>query len=76
MRWRDSGVFQALLEGVIAEAARRVETDMSLVGVDSTTMQAHHDAVGMRGSEETLAALDEAASHKRERERNRAGRRE
>lgn len=72
MRWRDAGVFQALLEEAIAEAARRDEIDMSLVSVDSTTTRAHHDAAGMRVSEETLAALEEAASQKGERPRNKA----
>lgn len=66
MRWRDAGVFQALLEEVIAEAARRDEIDMSLVSVDSTTARAHHDAAGMRVGEETLAALEEAVSEKGE----------
>ncbi|WP_406841626.1 IS5 family transposase (plasmid) [Streptomyces sp. AHU1] len=65
MRWRDAGVFEALLEEAIAEAARRDEIDMSMVGVDSTTTRAHHDAAGMRVGEETLAALEEAASQKR-----------
>ncbi|AKA06663.1 transposase IS1647 [Streptomyces noursei ZPM] len=74
MRWRDSGVFQALFEGAIAETARRDEIDMSLVSVDSTTARAHHDAAGMRVSEETLAALEEAASQKGEHPRNKAGR--
>jgi transposase len=74
MRWRDAGVFQALLEEAIAEAARRDEIDMSLVSVDSTTTRAHHDAAGMRVSEETLAALEEAASQKGERPRNKADR--
>jgi transposase len=69
MRWRDAGVFQSLLEGVIAEAAHRGEVDMSLVSVDSTTARAHHDAAGMRISEEILTALEEAASQKGERPR-------
>ena len=34
--WRDAGVFTALLEGVIAEAAGQGQTDLSLPGVDST----------------------------------------
>ena len=46
-QWRDAGVFEALLEGLIAEAARRGEVDLSLVSVDSTTARAHHDAAGM-----------------------------
>jgi transposase len=61
VRWRDTGVFQALLEGVIAEAARRGETDMSLVSVDSTTARAHQEAAGTRLDEEVMAALEEAA---------------
>ncbi len=74
MRWRDAGVFQALLDEAITEAARRDEIDMSLVSVDSTTTRAHHDAVGMRVSEQTLAALEEAASQKWEHRRDKAGR--
>ncbi len=38
--WRNAGVLTALLEGLIAEAARRGRTDLSLVGVDSTTARA------------------------------------
>lgn len=33
MCWRDTGVFEALLEEAIAEAGRRDEIDMSLVSV-------------------------------------------
>ncbi|NEB91365.1 transposase [Streptomyces bauhiniae] len=74
MRWRDAGVFQALLEEAIAGAACGDDIDMSLVSADSTTARAHHDAAGMRVSEETLAALEEAASEKGERARNKADR--
>lgn len=74
MRWRDAGVFGSLLEEAIAEAARRDEIDMSLVSVDSTTARAHHDATGMRVSEQTFAALEEAASQKGDRPRNKADR--
>lgn len=59
--WRDAGVFTALLEGLIAEAARQGQTDLSLVSVDSTTARAHHDAAGMRIGKEVLDALEEAA---------------
>lgn len=59
--WRDAGVFTALLEGLIAEAARRDETDLSLVSVDSTTARAHHDAAGMRIDTDVMNALEEAA---------------
>lgn len=58
--WRDAGVFQALLEGAIAEAAKRGEADLSLVSVDSTTARAHHDAAGMRLDTDVLDALEEA----------------
>lgn len=60
-QWRDAGVFEALLEGVIAEAAERGRVDLSLVGVDSTTVRAHHDAAGMRLEEGVLDALEKAA---------------
>ncbi|POX50921.1 hypothetical protein [Streptomyces sp. Ru72] len=40
-------MFDALLEDLIAETAKRDEADLSLVGIDSTTARAHHDAVGM-----------------------------
>lgn len=59
--WRDAGVFTALLEGLIAEAAREGKTDLSLVSVDSTTVRAHHDAAGMLVDEELMQALEEAA---------------
>lgn len=61
-RWRDAGVFEALLEGLIAEAAKRGEVDLSLVSVDSTTARAHHDAVGMQLGEDMLTALEKAAT--------------
>jgi transposase len=56
-QWRDVGVFAALMEGMIAEAARRGQADMSLVSVDSTVARAHHDAAGMVVEPEVLAAL-------------------
>ncbi|WP_443033834.1 transposase [Streptomyces sp. CA2R101] len=77
MRWRDGGVFPALLDEAIAEAASRDEVDMSLVSVDSTTARAHHEAAGMRVSEEALAALEEATSPNGDvRGTHRAGRRQ
>jgi hypothetical protein len=60
--WRDAGVFTALLEGLIAEAARHGQMDLSLVSVDSTTTRAHHDAAGMRIGKEVMDALEEAAA--------------
>jgi transposase len=60
--WRNAGVFTALLEGLIAEAARQGRTDLSLVSVDSTTARAHHDAAGMLVGKEVMEALEEAAA--------------
>jgi transposase len=60
-QWRDTGVFEALLEGAIVEAAKRGEVDLSLVSVDSTTVRAHHDAAGMHLDPDTLADLEKAA---------------
>ncbi|GAA4885573.1 hypothetical protein GCM10023235_78320 [Kitasatospora terrestris] len=60
-QWRDAGVFEALLEGAVAEAAKRGEVDLSLVSVDSTTVRAHHDAAGMHLDPDTLADLEKAA---------------
>ncbi len=60
-QWRDAGVFEALMEGLIAEAAKRGEVDLSLVSVDSTTVRAHHDAAGMHLGPDALAALEKAA---------------
>src|SRR3954465_5875801 len=61
-QWRDAGVFEALLEGVIAEAASRGEVDLSLVSIDSTTGRAHHDAAGMHMSEDVLTSVEKAAA--------------
>ncbi|GAB7030327.1 hypothetical protein JCM4914_49240 [Streptomyces platensis subsp. malvinus] len=61
-QWRDAGVFEALLEGLIAEAAKRGEVDLSLVSIDSTTARAHHDAAGMHLGEDVVTALEKAAA--------------
>ena len=66
-RWRDIGVFEALLEGLIAQAAARDEVDLSLVSVDSTTTRAHHDAAGMRLDPGVLDALEKAAEEEKAR---------
>ena len=64
-QWRDIGVFAALMEGMIAEAARRGQADRSLVSVDSTVARAHHDAAGMVVEPEVLAALEGAAAREK-----------
>lgn len=65
-QWRDAGVFEALLEGLIGEAAKRGEVDLSLVSVDSTTARAHHDAAGMHLGQDVMAALEKAAAEEEE----------
>ncbi|AOW85768.1 IS5 family transposase [Streptomyces olivaceus] len=64
-QWRDAGVFEALLESLITEAAKRGQVDLSLVSIDSTTARAHHDAAGMHMSKDVLTALEEAAAEER-----------
>ena len=61
-QWRDAGVFEALLEDLITEAAKRGEVDLSLVSIDSTTARAHHDAAGMHLDQDLLTALEKAAA--------------
>lgn len=68
--WRKAGVFTALLDGVIAEAARQGRMDLSLVSVDSTTARAHHDAAGLPVDAEVLDALEKAAAEKGAQARN------
>lgn len=60
--WRNAGVFTALMEGLIAEAARQGKVDLSLVSVDSTTVRAHHDAAGLIVGKSVMDALEEAAA--------------
>ncbi len=55
-------MFEALLESLITEAAKRGEVDLSLVSIDSTTARAHHDAAGMHLGEDMLAAMEKAAA--------------
>lgn len=64
-QWRDAGVFETLLEGLIAKAAERGEVDLSLVSVDSTTARAHHDAAGMHLDPKVLDALEKAAAEEK-----------
>lgn len=64
-QWRDAGVFEVLLEGLIAEAAKRGEVDLSLVSIDSTTARAHHDAAGMHLGQDVITVLEEAAAEEK-----------
>lgn len=62
LQWRDTGVFEQLMDEMISEAARRGQVDLSLVSVDSTVARAHHHAAGMVVGVEVLAALEEAVA--------------
>jgi transposase len=64
-RWRDAGVFGALMDTMITEAARRGQADLSLVSVDSTSVRAHQDAAGMRMDRAVLDALEKAAAEEK-----------
>jgi transposase len=58
--WALAGVFQNLMDGLIAEAAARGQVDLTLVCVDSTVARARRDAAGMAVSGEVLDALEAA----------------
>ncbi|CAM5609893.1 hypothetical protein SALBM311S_02276 [Streptomyces alboniger] len=73
--WRNAGVFTALLEGLIAEAARQGKTDLSLVSVDSTTVRAHQDAAGILVGKDVMEALEEAAAEQEQARQKGAARR-
>lgn len=61
-QWRDAGVLEALLECLIAEAAKRGGADLALVSIDSTTARAHHDAAAMHLGQDVITVLEKAAS--------------
>ncbi|MBB4962793.1 transposase [Saccharothrix violaceirubra] len=58
--WAKTGVFQTLMEALIAEAASRGQVDLELVSVDSTIVRAHHESAGLAVTGETLDALEQA----------------
>ena len=63
--WALNGVFEQLMQAMIAEAAARGQVDLDLVGVDSTTARAHHHAAGMALDGELSAALHEAVEREK-----------
>ncbi|KAB8182995.1 IS5 family transposase [Nonomuraea phyllanthi] len=63
--WALNGVFERLMQAMIAEAAARGQVDLDLVSVDSTTARAHHHAAGMVLDGELSAALHEAVERER-----------
>ncbi|MGJ6970049.1 hypothetical protein ACSDR0_50160, partial [Streptosporangium sp. G11] len=56
--WAATGVFEELMQAMIAEAAARGQADLDLVSVNSTTVRAHHHAAGMVMDPELLEALE------------------
>jgi transposase len=63
--WAATGVFEELMQAMIAEAAARGQADLDLVSVDSTTVRAHHHAAGMVMDPELLEALEKAAEQEK-----------
>jgi transposase len=58
--WSKAGVFQSLMDMLIAEAASRGKVGLELVSVDSTIVRAHHESAGLAIAGETLDALEQA----------------
>lgn len=63
--WAKAGVFQDLMDALIAEAAARGQVGLELVSVDSTIVRAHHDSAGMAVAGETLDALEQALTEEK-----------
>ena len=63
--WRDARVFQNMMDGLIAQAAARGETDLALVAVDSATVRAHQHASGMAAPAALIDALVAAAAEEK-----------
>lgn len=63
--WAKAGVFQALMEELIAEAASRGQVGLELVSVDSTIVRAHQESAGLAIAGETLDALEQALTEEK-----------
>ncbi len=63
--WSKAGMFQALMDGLIAEAAARGQVGLKLVSVDSTVVRAHHESAGLAVAGETLDALEQALTEEK-----------
>jgi transposase len=63
--WATAGVFEQLMQAMIAEAGARGQADLDLVSVDSTSARAHHHAAGMVLDGELLKALEKAAEQEK-----------
>ncbi|MBC3840724.1 transposase [Streptacidiphilus sp. 4-A2] len=63
--WARAGVFQGLMDALIAEAAGRGVAGLELVSMDSTVVRAHHDSAGLAVAGETLDALERALTEEK-----------
>lgn len=63
--WAEAGVFQVLMDALIAEAASRGQVGLELVSVDSTVVRAHHQSAGLAVAGETLDALEQALTEEK-----------
>lgn len=63
--WAKAGVFQDLMDALIAEAAARGQVGVELVSVDSTVVRAHHESAGLAVAGETLDALEQALTEEK-----------
>ena len=63
--WSKAGVFQGLMDALIAEAACRGQVGLELVSVDSTIVRAHHESAGLAIAGETLDALEQALTEEK-----------
>jgi transposase len=60
--WATTGVFEQVMDAMLAEAARRGQVDLSLVSVDSTVARAHQHAAGMAVDPQLLDELEQAVA--------------
>lgn len=60
-----AGIFEALMDGLIAEAAARGQVGLELVSLDSTVARAYHDSSGLAVSREVLDALEAAVTEEK-----------
>lgn len=63
--WAKAGVFQSLMDVLIAEAAARGQVGLELVSVDSTIVRAHQESAGLAVAGDTLDALEQALTEER-----------
>lgn len=63
--WTKAGVFEILMDALIAEAGSRGQVGLELVSVDSTIVRAHHESAGLAVAGETLDALEQALTEEK-----------